>query len=197
MEPINTFLGKVIHGDCIDVMQTMPSESVDLIVTDPPYFSNSKEHANSDAWLQPAFREIYRILKPNSYCVSLFGWTWINRFMVGWTQNGFNPVSCLMWSKMYHSKKDGVTSKLERGYLFVKGNPPRLWSPVSGHLPWKYTSTKLYSDQKPALALKPVIEAFCKPGGIVCDPFAGAGITGIAAQQCGRLYILIEKEKRQ
>ena len=39
-KPISEFLGKVICGDCIEVMRTMPPESVDLAVTDPPYLVN-------------------------------------------------------------------------------------------------------------------------------------------------------------
>jgi len=34
---IETFANRLHHGDCLSVMQTMPSASVDLIVTDPPY----------------------------------------------------------------------------------------------------------------------------------------------------------------
>lgn len=34
---MENFLGKVIHGDCIDVMKTMNESSVDLVVTSPPY----------------------------------------------------------------------------------------------------------------------------------------------------------------
>jgi site-specific DNA-methyltransferase (adenine-specific) len=35
--PLDNFLNKNIVGDCIDVMNSMPEESVDLIVTSPPY----------------------------------------------------------------------------------------------------------------------------------------------------------------
>ena len=34
---------EIIHGDCLDVMQGMDSETVDLIVTDPPYFNVKSE----------------------------------------------------------------------------------------------------------------------------------------------------------
>ena len=37
MHPITGYINRVIHGDCIDVMRTMPAASVDLILTDPPY----------------------------------------------------------------------------------------------------------------------------------------------------------------
>jgi DNA modification methylase len=31
-------VNKIIQGDCLDVLKTIPDESVDLVVTDPPYF---------------------------------------------------------------------------------------------------------------------------------------------------------------
>lgn len=34
---IDNYINKIICGDCIEVMQEMPEESVDLIVTSPPY----------------------------------------------------------------------------------------------------------------------------------------------------------------
>jgi DNA modification methylase len=30
-------MNDVIHGDCLDVMRTMPDDSVDLVITSPPY----------------------------------------------------------------------------------------------------------------------------------------------------------------
>ena len=44
---------KVIHGDCIEAMNAMPPESVDAIVTDPPY--NLSNGSKRDA---QCFREI-------------------------------------------------------------------------------------------------------------------------------------------
>jgi len=42
--------------------------------------------------------------------------------------------------------------------------------------------------------LMPLIDAYCAPAGIVADPFAGSGSTGIAAQMTLRRFILIEKD---
>ena len=40
MTTIEPFINRIIHGDCIEVMRTMPETSVNLIVTDPPYIVN-------------------------------------------------------------------------------------------------------------------------------------------------------------
>lgn len=49
-----------------------------------------------------------------------------------------------------------------------------------------------HPTQKPAGILRPLIEYSCPPGGVVLDPFAGAGSTGVAARECDRSAILIE-----
>ena len=116
MKPLSAFLGRVILGDCITVMREMPSESVDLVVTDPPYLVNYRPRdgrrcTNDDnsAWLRPAFREIYRVLKPDRFCATFYGWPWIDRFMAAWRESGFRPVSHLTWVKE-HCSREGYTA---------------------------------------------------------------------------------------
>ena len=202
-KPISAFLGQVIHGDCIAVMRTMPSQSVDLVVTDPPYLVNYKprdgrrcSNDDNDAWLHPAFREIYRVLKPDSFCATFYGWPWVDRFMAAWRQSGFRPVSHLTWPKAHCSREGYTAGHHEVGYLLAKGRPPRPVRPLSDVLPWEYAGNDLHPNQKPVVAIAPLIEAFSQAGGIVCDPFAGSGTTGVAAQQSGRQFILIEKEEQ-
>jgi DNA modification methylase len=47
-------------------------------------------------------------------------------------------------------------------------------------------------QQKPTTALALLISAFCPPGGVVLDPFAGSGSTLAAAKQLGRSFIGFE-----
>ena len=66
--------GKVICGDCLDVLIKMPADSVDLIVTSPPYYRQrrydgggigNESHFNDyiDS-LSPVFSECVRVTKP-------------------------------------------------------------------------------------------------------------------------------------
>ncbi len=66
--PVNT----ILNGDCIEVMQQMSANSVDFIVTDPPYLVNypdrTERSIQNDAnatWLKPAMKEAHRVLKQN------------------------------------------------------------------------------------------------------------------------------------
>jgi ParB/RepB/Spo0J family partition protein len=67
-----SFLNTVIRGDCFDTCKELATESVDLVITSPPY-ANTKNYGTSVKvyhpdeyvdWILPLFKEIHRILKP-------------------------------------------------------------------------------------------------------------------------------------
>lgn len=61
----------IIFGDCLEVLKTLPSNTVDLIVTSPPYADQRKSTyggINPDhyvEWFLPITRELLRVLHPN------------------------------------------------------------------------------------------------------------------------------------
>lgn len=57
------------------------------------------------------------------------------------------------------------------------------------------TSSKerVHPQQKPVALLRWLIETYSNPGDLVVDPYAGSGSTGVASQQCGRLFLGWEK----
>lgn len=63
------------HGDCIDVMRTLPAESVDAIVTSPPYAEQRKatyggiSEAEYPDWTVAWMAEAWRVLKPNGSAI--------------------------------------------------------------------------------------------------------------------------------
>lgn len=78
-----TPLGIAHCADAIDVLASTPDESVDLVVTSPPYALHfKKEYGNADQnryieWISPFCRHIHRILKPTgSFALNIGGaWT--------------------------------------------------------------------------------------------------------------------------
>ena len=87
MSSIFQFRNRVINGDCTQVLKSLPERSVDFVLTDPPYLvryhdRQGRNVANDDnaAWLKPAFAEIYRVLKPDHFCVSFYGWSQVDKF---------------------------------------------------------------------------------------------------------------------
>ncbi|MCD4819267.1 MAG: site-specific DNA-methyltransferase [Candidatus Cloacimonetes bacterium] len=88
------FLNKIICGDCLNIMQSLHSESIDLVITSPPYnlknstgngmkdgrggkWSNAKlingysnyddclSHKEYVNWQRKCLSEMYRLLKDN------------------------------------------------------------------------------------------------------------------------------------
>ena len=63
--------GKIINGDCIEVMKTLPEGSVDLVVTSPPYNCGIKYDMHIDNlpmdqywdWTREWLKEVYRLIK--------------------------------------------------------------------------------------------------------------------------------------
>ena len=198
---IHSFLNHIIHGDCIEVMRTMPDASVDLIVTDPPYLVNYRSRDGrsiagdrKDRWVRPAFAEMYRVLRPHSFCISFYGWNKAHRFMAAWRAIGFYPVGHFTCPKPYSSSVGFTHARHENAYLLAKGKPAKPSNPPHDVLSWRYTGNHLHPTQKPVSALLPLVNAYSSVGSIVLDPFAGSGTTAVAAKRLERSYIAIEKD---
>jgi site-specific DNA-methyltransferase (adenine-specific) len=189
----------IIHGNCIQVMESMPTGSVDFILTDPPYIASyksrdSKTVLNDDnaAWLNPSFAQMHRVLKPNAFAVSFYGWPKIDLFFAAWKQAGFRIAGHIIFRKNYASKSAFVQYRHEGAFLLIKGNPALPTAPLPDVMDWTYTGNKLHPTQKSINILKPLIDSFTQPGDLVLDPFAGSGSTCVAAQRTGRQYLGIE-----
>ena len=123
----------ILHGDCIDILHSFTSASVDFVLTDPPYLvryksRDGKRVHNDDnaAWLEPAFAQIYRVMKPGTYCVSFYGWNRADQFFAAWRKAGFRIVGHLVFRKQYASSGNLLRYSHECAYLLAKGNvmPP-------------------------------------------------------------------------
>jgi site-specific DNA-methyltransferase (adenine-specific) len=200
-QPKSVPVNQVLHGDCQQVLRRLPDACVDMVLTDPPYLvrytdRSGRRVANDDNthWMFPAFAELYRVLKPDSYCVSFYGWSKADRFLNVWRECGFQAVGHFVWVKRYASCMRHTRMKHEQAYLLAKGNPVMPKDPPSDVLDWAYTGNRLHPTQKPVSGLTPLIRAYSKPADMVLDPFAGSGSTGIAARELKRRFILIEKD---
>jgi len=196
---LHEHLNSIMLGDCCLVMQQFPANSVDLVLTDPPYLINyrSRDGRNiagdvNDAWLIPAFAEAYRVLKSGGFCISFYGWSKADRYLGAWREAGFRPVGHLVLIKSYTSGSAFLQYRHEQAYLLAKGRVDCPLSPISDVLNWKYTGNRLHPTQKPIRALIRLVRAFSKQGDIVLDPFCGSGSVPLAARLASRRYIGIE-----
>lgn len=77
-----TQYGAAYVGDSLEIMRVLPDDSIDLVVTSPPFaLKRKKEYGNKDdgeyvEWFEDFGFEIYRILKPTGSFVLDIGGTW-------------------------------------------------------------------------------------------------------------------------
>lgn len=112
------YLDRLFVGDCLDVLREIPNDSVDLVVTSPPYADQRKNvyggiHPDHYVeWFMPRAEQLYRVLKPtgsfilnikervvngerHTYVLELIlemrrnGWLWTEEYM--WHKKNSHP----------------------------------------------------------------------------------------------------------
>lgn len=89
---------KLLKGDNIELLKTLPDNSVDSVVTDPPYglkFMGKKwDHSvpSIEFW-----KEVYRVLKPGGHVLSFGGTRTYHRMVVNIEDAGFEIRDQIQW----------------------------------------------------------------------------------------------------
>jgi site-specific DNA-methyltransferase (adenine-specific) len=106
---------KLITGDCLKVMRTMPSESVDLVITDPPFnigkdygdtYNDKKDAEEYIKWCKEWLTECIRLLKPTG-SLYLFNYPENNAYLLPFLQEKMIFKRWMTWhypTNIGHSK---------------------------------------------------------------------------------------------
>jgi site-specific DNA-methyltransferase (adenine-specific)/modification methylase len=212
-------------GDSQHLIKEVADQSVDLILTDPPYnLSNYstgnielpwRKTINNDLadWDRDSFEpatwvaELKRILKPTG---NLFAFTSYN--LMGKWHQAFDPEFDTFQYMVWH-KTNPVPKIYRAGFLNSCELIICAWN--KGHT-WNFSSQKemhnfiqspicmgnerlrnpLHPTQKPVKVLEHIIRIATNPNHVVLDPFMGVGSTGVAALNLGRQFIGFEINKQ-
>ena len=111
-------MSEVLQGDCLEVMATLPDNSIDLICTDPPYFKVKKEWWDRQwetphgflNWIDQLAAQWQRILKPNGslYCFASPRMAARVEVKLG---ERFNVLNNIVWEKERDRGKHKLQSK--------------------------------------------------------------------------------------
>lgn len=199
-------------ADCLDVLPTLPEESVDLILTDPPYgmdYQSSRRAEKIDriqndegalSWLCPFFAHSWKVLKPNRHMYVFCSWKTYPGFHAQATKF-FDLKGLIVWDKMTHGTGDlyGGFAPMHEFVMFLsKGR--RLWDrSVHGDNSSQVSSRRQrpmdilrcqkvppnemnHPTEKPVPLLRCLIEQSTDPGELVLDPYAGSFSTARACK---------------
>ena len=212
---------KLINGNCLDTLKNIPNESIDLIVTDPPYPTTSRGNAgNSGGMLQKDINkkgkvftynninckeyapEFYRLLKDGSHCYVMTNHINLIDMLNTFTDVGFHFIKSLIWNKGNKIMGQYYMSQYEYILFFRKGRGKKINNCGTSDIlsiPNKKTKEKdgknIHDTEKPVELMEVLVNNSSQENELVLDPFMGVGSTGIACIKNNRNFIGIEIDK--
>lgn len=206
-------------GDCLEMLKGVPDNSIDLLLTDPPY---NVSRPNNFKTLDSAERigmdfgewdknfdtvryisELPRILKDNANVVIFNSWENLSEIKKACEENNITIKRCLVLNK-------SNPAPFNRDRMFVNDVEFALWGVYnSKNKPTKWTfnrqnpvekcvinttvqSSKLHPTMKDIKVITYLIEVLSNEGDTVLDPFIGSGTTAVAALKTNRNCIGFE-----
>lgn len=215
----------IIMGDSRDVIKRIPDNSIDFILTDPPY--NLGQHStgniplpgrsamNNDVaeWDMVDFNpeewaeDFIRILKPTGNLFIFTSYNQIGRWY-NCLDHRFDTSNFMVWHKTNPAPKifkAGFLNSCEM--VFTCWNKKHTWNFSTQKDMHNFIESPIcmrperlsdpkHPTQKPVSILKRMIEIATNAGDIVFDPFMGVGSTGVAAIELQRRFIGIELDSK-
>lgn len=211
----------LILDDCFNYLKTVEDNSIDLILTDPPYdiskksgFSSGKlskftqisidfGYWDTELDLDVLFKEYYRVLRKGGTLILFYDiWksTMIKDFAMKYK---FKQPRVGQWLKNnpvpVNSKTNYLSNCSEYFFSFVKDKNPTFNSEYDNgiyNFPLCHGKERLeHPTQKPLGLIKNLILKHSNSGDIVLDTFSGTSTTAIACLETNRNYICVERDE--
>jgi len=193
-----SLLNTIQNIDCFNGFKIISDNSIDLILTDPPYGLNKagiKNDNNLDLFYS-SLPESHRILKNDSFYITFFSIKFLpdifknNPFQYFWNfilhcPNGrvMSPIGFTKYMSCVVFKK-GNPRMIKKGKDIFMDTPGRMIEPDEGFIN--------HPTPKPKTFIKELLMLFSKENDIVLDPFMGSGSTAVACKQLKRNFIGFE-----
>lgn len=186
MHPL--IVNQCIVGDCAPILSALPDGCVDAIVTDWPYGVGI---ADWDSRVR--YELIEQFMRISSGLVCVIGAASMLQSDMRTMPGG---ARVLIWAPAFtlsHTMCNGVAYRYHTitCWRVPAGHDGPKWDVLrhntEGKNPWKHPCTK-------PIALMADLAGFCPEGGVILDPFAGSGSTGVGAIRRGRRAVLIEQD---
>lgn len=198
----------IFDRDALEWLRSLPGESVDLVVTDPPYESLEKHRAigtttrlthskaSSNDWFRvfpnarfpELFGEIFRVLARNRHFYLFTDAETMFVVKPIAESVGFKFWKPLVWDKQKIGMGYHYRSRHEFVLFFEKGK--RKIADLS--IPDIISAPRIrggYPTEKPAAVSEVLIRQSTEKGELVIDPFMGSGSVGVAAMTLGRRFL--------
>src|SRR5215510_14451083 len=206
--PVKSVPFDLCAQDAVVWLRELPSESVDVAVTDPAYESLEKHRAvgtttrlkhskaSSNDWFKifpndrfgELFQELYRVLRKDSHFYLLCDAETMFIAKPQAEDAGFKFWKPLVWDKRTIGM--GYHYRARYGFiLFFEKGKRRLNDLGIADIITVPRIHRGYPAEKPVKVSEVVIAQSSQPGDVVADPFMGSGSVGVATLKLGRRFI--------
>ena len=207
---------KIYNDDCLNVMRSIDKDSIDLIVTDPPYLINYKTNYRKnkeDDFCKPIkgdddyklienyIKECYRILKNNSAMYIFCNGDRVDYFKQNLEKAGFKIKNMIIWVKNNWTAGD-LKAQFGKQYeiIFLVNKGRKKFNGKRITDVWNFDRVagkkQLHQNQKPVELLEQCILKHSNEDDIVFDGFMGVGSVGVACKNTNRRFVGVELEER-
>jgi site-specific DNA-methyltransferase (adenine-specific) len=199
-------------GDCREVLGSLPPQSADLMLTDPPFFMPASHYQSRVQWQRSwgdtsvlaAFWGVVLdlaipLMKRTGHVITFCNG---DSYPVFYPEvyRRFDAIKCIVWDKgsigmgrVWRNQHELILAARWESSDFTEQGGSRSDVIKARVIP---SSDRTHPVEKPTALLAPLIEPTTPPGGLIVDPFAGTGSTILAARVAGRRAIGIESEER-
>jgi len=188
--------GILYCGDCLEIMKRIPENSIDLVLTDPPYGLNQhkgsknfgivKQKKYKGDWDKntPSKEYFDIILSLGRVCIIFGGNLLTNKLPIG--------EHWIVWDKVGEIKFKNPFSQCELLWTNIKKKPIKKYTVIQQGFIKQSREKRCHPTQKPLLLIEKIIKDYSGKNNIVLDPFLGSGTTAVAAEKLNRRWIGIE-----
>lgn len=199
---------QLYYGDCLEIMDQIPDNSVDMVLIDPPYgidfqsgwMDKSKRRhkiLNDKKPFTEFIPKIKRLLSPRGSVMVFTRWDVQQVFIDEMDRNNLKIKNVLIWDKQIHgmgdlqrayaSRYESILFHSEKQFAFSEKRLQDIIS-VRRVLP----KNLKHPNEKPVELLETLIKQCTRTGDTVADFCMGSGTTGVACVNTGRNFIGIE-----
>lgn len=213
---------EVLTGNCLEILGSIPDNSVDHIVTDPPYNISDESKQTMvgpnivpakfgewDEWTEEEYdvfifellAQFFRTAKLGANCLiwldrAYTGIAWRASKKIGWTPRSI--IAAIKRNPARVKRKTNLKSGWESCLWLSKGSV-KVYDEEEFHsnvIFYNIGNGKVsnHKTEKYEEMIEPLIEWFTRDGDIVLDAFSGSGTIPTVCKQKNRKYIAIEKD---
>jgi len=200
-------MDKIYHGDCLDILETIGNNSIDLVITDPPYGDNcgygrgNKEILNNeDESINYKFLDkIYPKMKDNTSLYLFSNWKF-EGYLRSYIENNtnFNIRMLIIIVKNNIEMGYGFRNQYEVCLVLEKGKAKYNFNNFSNVLKMDNInhSEETHPHTKHLNIIEKIIKHSSSENDVVFDGFLGSGSTVEACIRTNRRYIGVELDHK-